>query len=206
LIPRGVIMEKRRVSIKHIFRKNAFKKTAVFMLMLVFVLSSSIVAFAAPGDRDDLTGIPRIVTDKLYAKSNTASDSQFLVSITKPEQVTDSTYKKSYVFSGVTEHSDIRVLLAIYDEEIGSYKPMHNTDGEIWWDLGFYGAFAKEMELNKGTNNISVICYKTSKASKLTEEDIQVSNFTITRLNENIVNKIMNSAVDLAKGIFSPLR
>lgn len=174
------------------------------LLIITFIFAFGITSYASKTFDDNK--IPSIVT-KLIKDADTDYTDQFIVTITKPEESKDSTYKKSYIISGITEYSDVKVLLAIYDEDEKEYVPLENTDGENTWDIGKFGVFSKEITLSKGVNKIRIAAYRTSQKDKLTEGKIQVNRFTITLLNESIKDKIFDSIRDFTKNIgdlFSP--
>lgn len=140
---------------------------------------------------------------ELIADSGADETKQSIVKITKPDADKDSTYKKSYVLSGITDQTDVKVYLAKYNEVSKKYEAFANTDGESSWDIGSFGAFAKEVALTKGTNKLKIVAYRTSQEGKLNTEDIQINYFTVSLLDESIKDKIIKGILDLTKSIFT---
>lgn len=167
-----------------------FKKFCSFLSFIVIVSLMASAAIAAP--------------DAFYDKSTSSSDSQFLVKITRPDG-NESTFKTSYVICGVTDQEDVSVELLI--EKDGRYEEFATTDGYSSWDIGSSGVFMKEVMLpNKGANKIRIVAYKKAEYESLAAgKNLQISNFTITVLEEGIKDKIKNGFLrvsDMLKGIF----
>lgn len=127
-----------------------------------------------------------------------------LLTITRPEDDMDSTYKKSYVISGDTyesKYTDVRVAVAKYNSETKEYELLKNSDDESSWDVGTYGAFTKEVGLTKGDNKLRILAYRTTETGDYSKDNVQVYNFTVKLLDSNILTKIINGAMDI-KDIF----
>ena len=183
------------------------KKLVCTMLVFSIISVFGITAFAAPTDSPSVTpaATPQVAAEKADALLADVADvleevsadangtKKLLVTITRPEGTTDSTYKSSYVISGVSDYSDITVVLQVYDEESKSYVPMENTDGESSWGIGSFGVFSKEIELKEGPNAIRILAFSASQKGSLSVGDIQVNKFTVTLLNPQIK--------DLFKGV-----
>lgn len=144
------------------------------------------------------------VNDIIYDKKTKSTD-EFLVTITRPEG-DESTFKTSYVICGNTENKDIMVEILILNEK-GDYEAFENTDGESSWDIGESGVFMKEVVLpNLDANQIRIAAYKKAEIdnAKL-NENLQIRDFTITVLKEEVKDKIKNgfvSVTDILKDIF----
>ena len=130
--------------------------------------------------------------DFLYDR-HTSSTRQFLVSITRPDGY-ESTFRRAYIICGNTEQEDIRVVLLAYNNYIGKYEPLYNTEGYSTWDIKGSGIFMKEFRLPiVGANMVRVIAYNKNNENALVfGENVQVSNFTITLLNRGIKDVIRN--------------
>ncbi len=176
------------------------KKFCSAVLIMIFVFVPILSSYAAS---------EKIDSDLIYS-AGTKSTKQFLVTITRPDG-NESTFKKSYVICGVSEDEkaeDIGIKLLIYDEQSDSYVDYKNTDGASSWELGKYGIFIKEILLpDEGENKIRIVAYRKSQSDNLVlGKNLQVNNFTITVLNEDIKEKIKNGIqkiTDILKGIFS---
>ncbi|MCX7924094.1 MAG: hypothetical protein N3B21_19105 [Clostridia bacterium] len=149
-----------------------FKKLFTIFMLILAIVVSGVSAFAGQSYKKD--------------DSRIRETSQFLVNITRPEG-NESTFKKSYVICGNTSEQGVVVELYRFDESSKSYEPYENTDGESNWKIGISGIFMKEVQLDKGANDIMIIAYKESNADKK-----QVNRFTITVLDEGIKEKIKN--------------
>ena len=210
-----------------------FKKLMCTLIIFTIILAFGMTAFADPTDSPLVTPTPQVtplvaplVTTQVEAeavikeeadstdildpdvldviKDVTEDTEQFLVTITRPDEETDSTYKSSYVISGVSDSSDVKVVLEVYNKESEEYVLMENTDGESVWDIGSYNvfskaAFSKEIELEEGPNQIRILAFRTAQADGLKVEDVQVNEFTITLLKESIKDKVIKSFVDFTK-------
>ncbi len=191
------------------------RKLAALILAITIIMTFAIPAYAAPTDSSSVSStepggtggtaveskLPAAILAMLENADTAQSETQFMLTITRPDEETDSTYKKSYVISGDTwntGYTDVRVVLGVFDEDTGSYKLMNNADLESSWDVGNYGAFAKEITLTKGANKIRILAYRTSEKGDFdSSSNVQVTDFTIRLLDSNIVTKVMNSVVEL---------
>ena len=183
------------------------RKLAALIITIAIIMTFGFTAYAGSDNEQTGTGgtavrgeLPSDILAMLADSDTEQSDSQFMLTITRPDEETDSTYKKSYVISGDTwdtGYTDVRVVLGVYDKETGSYKLMQNADEESSWDVGNYGAFAKEILLNKGENKIRILAYKTTETGEFNDNNVQVMNFTVKLLDSSIVTKVMNSVVEI---------
>jgi len=154
------------------------KKILSIVIVSIFILVSSIPLYATEKN---------IINDK-----STKSTSQFLVSITRPEG-DESTFKKSYVICGNSRKEDILVKLLTYNKNTDSYEEYENTDGDSCWSIGSSGVFMKEIQLPKeGANLIRIVAYNKYADTLKINENLQVSNFTITLLNKSVKDAIKN--------------
>jgi len=183
------------------------KKLICTLLVFTIILVFGMTAFAAPTESATTTPAatmqvtpsftPSVETEVSTSLEDilmevTDDTKQWLVTITRPDSDTDSTYKSSYVISGVSDYTDVTVVLQVYDEESESYVPMENTDGESTWEIGSFGVFSKELQLTEGENKIRILAYRTSQ-NDWKVDDIQVNKFTVTLLKSGIK--------DLFKGV-----
>lgn len=176
-----------------------FKRLCSGVLILIFIFMSVVASFGA-SDKSDR---------KLIYDADTKPTKPFLVTITRPDG-NESTFKKSYVLCGVSEEEkaeDIVIKLLIYDKESEKYIEFKNADDESSWNLGKYGIFIKEILLPEGENKIRIAAYNKSDADNLVlGKTLQLNNFTITVLNEDIKVKLMNGfqkITNFLKDIFS---
>ena len=183
------------------------KKLICTLLVFTIISVFGMTAFAAPTESATTTPAatmqvtpsftPSVETEVSTSLEDilmevTDDTKQWLVTITRPDSDTDSTYKSSYVISGVSDYTDVTVVLQVYDEESESYVPMENTDGESTWEIGSFGVFSKELQLTEGENKIRILAYRTSQ-NDWKVDDIQVNKFTVTLLKSGIK--------DLFKGV-----
>lgn len=191
------------------------KKLICTMLVFSIISVFGMAAFAAPTDSPSPTptATPGVLVEKGDALPDNVADvldeakddtKQSIVTITRPDDDTDSTYKSSYVLSGASDYTDVTVVLKVYDEETGKYILMENVDGESKWDMGSLGMFSKEIELQKGANKIMIQAFRQSKAGNLKVEDIQVNRFTVY-LNDEGLKAIINTVVDFTEKLGTEL-
>ncbi len=128
-----------------------------------------------------------------------------LVTITMPDQSTVSITKKSYIVSGLSDYSDITVVLQVYDDELDTYVAMKNTDGESSWDIGDIGAFKKEIVLNEGVNKIRILAFRAAQKSTLKPENVQVNKYSLILQKAGIKDVIVNTIVDFTTELNSLL-
>jgi hypothetical protein len=127
----------------------------------------------------------------ILKKGQAMDNGDFIMTITRPENDRDSTYFKTYNVTGRSDYSDLVVSIFKYDEEVGEYVPMTNTDGESSWDC--LGIFSTDIELAVGANKIMIHAYRKSEmvASKL-----QVNCFTIERLPVKIAERVVKNQTE----------
>jgi len=151
-------------------------KRGLIILVLVLVITALVVPAYAEGE----DWLPDIILD-----SSLDSTDQFLFTITRPEG-DETTIYATYVISGYANDQAITIQLLKQNED-GEYVPFCNTDGESSWEVGAYGIFSKEVSLKEGANKIRVVAYKTDEIDNLElGVNLQVNNFTVTRLNDEI--------------------
>ncbi|MDP4180641.1 MAG: hypothetical protein Q8942_06085 [Bacillota bacterium] len=186
-----------------------FKKLCSVVLLLI-ILSASILSNAALPEK--VTGSSDLLDDDYIYSADTQPSNKILVTITRPNRY-ESTFKRSYVLCGVSEESkidDIVVKLLIYDKETKGYIDFTDTEGESSWELGKYGVLIKEIDLPQdGLNKLRIVAYHSAELKKLKaserNKNIQISDFSITVLKEDIKDKIKNGIskiTDFFKGIF----
>lgn len=136
------------------------------------------------------------VINEIGKDAETDKAGKILVTITMPDQSTVSITKKSYIVSGLSDYSDVTVVLQVYDEEQDLYVAMKNTDGESSWDIGDIGAFKKEIVLNEGVNKIRILAFRSTPKSTLKPEDVQVNKYSLILQKAGIKDVIVNAVVD----------
>jgi hypothetical protein len=122
---------------------------------------------------------------------------QFIMTITKPENDKDSTYKKSYIISGKSEFDDVVISVARLNRKTGEYELIRNTDGDRSWGIGS-GIFSTEILLIDGVNNLLFISYRKSE---MVEGKIQFNSVTVELLPESITDKVTRKAAEIGKSI-----
>ena len=141
----------------------------------------------------------------LISSSEAINTEDLYVTITKPENDTDSTYEKSYVIAGVALKSNVRICLAKFNEDKKIYEDFANTDGSSSWDVAEGNTFSKEISLTNGANKIKIVAYSTGTEGAIKQEDVQITSFTISSLNKmktiikNTINNITTEITDLFK-------
>lgn len=212
------------------------KKLVTLVVALAMIIICGIPVFATNGDNAALENDKPKVTEKVAEKTidkatdkatekaaevNIAEKNQQLINsiikdsntnenelitIKKPEDATVTTCKESYTLSGETEKKSVRVYLAKYNEAEKEYMLFANSDDEKSWDIGSYGKFAKGIILSKGVNKFKLVALRVSETEELKAEDIQVSKFTITYLEKNLIDRISKSVQDGIKDFGEALR
>jgi hypothetical protein len=197
------------------------RKLAALITVITIISLFSLSAYAYPEEgtsaassttmsegTDKSAELPKEILSMLKSADTKVSDGSPIITITRPEFDTDSTYKKAYLISGDARdkgYTDVRIVLAQYDSEEKCYKLMKNLDDESSWDLGKYGAFAKEISLSKGDNKVRILAYRTSETGKLTSENVQVCNFTIKLLDQSIIDKVKEKTINILEVINTEL-
>lgn len=123
--------------------------------------------------------------------------------ITSPDKDKDSTYKKTYIISGKSSYDDVIISIARLNTTTGEYELIYNTDGEKSWGIGSSGIFSKEIELEKGVNNLMFISYRKSE---MEGSKIQFNSVTIELLNESIKDRVLRKATDIKNDITDGLK
>jgi hypothetical protein len=163
------------------------KKNGFIILIFLIVVSFCFPVMAAKSVN---------LSEAIHGWNIDATD-QFLVTITRPDG-DETTFNKSYVICGMSDDTDIHVVLEIYDPSTEKYKDFKTVDGTNNWDVDENGLFTKEVFLKEGANKIKIIAYKESQAGSLElAKNLQVNYFTITALNESIKDKIMRSVFQI---------
>lgn len=187
------------------------KKVASVLLVVIMLFSLGMTAFAAPTDDSAPAGstkveanvdspekdISKVRIDDILGSLTDETDS-FIFTIKKPtinkdSVYKDSTYKKTYVISCVTDYEDVRIVIQKYNIDEKAYVTLKGADGEFQFDIGSFGVFAKEVKLEKGNNKFRLLAYRKAKSDELKAKDVQVSNLSITLMDESIKEKIVNS-------------
>ena len=130
--------------------------------------------------------------------SKAENNGEFILKITSPDKNKDSTYRKTYVLSGVALHDydDLVISIARYNEQAEQYEIMYNTDGESSWAC--YGVFSKEIDLSKGANKIKILTYRKSQTD---DPKFQINCFTIELLNESIASKVVRKTNEVVTSV-----
>lgn len=194
-----------------------FRKLVGCLLIIGILAASSLTAFAAPVESSD-KGVSQTAAenkdtakDKLDYKDllnsvirddDSKTTTEFLVNITKPSDETEVVTYKSYNICGTTKKSDVKVFFA--RKEGDTYRPIANADGDTYWE-GNSQFFSNDITLVKGVNNIKVVAYRTSQEDELTEDDIQVTTFTITYMEKNIFEKVIDGFDKTLDNIFNSI-
>ncbi len=205
------------------------KKLSAVLIVAVMLAAFSMTVFAGSTDGSGSVGFPAegIVGDSAADMQNVAMETEediaikrfeseywdtlkkgtaldngkFIMTITKPENDKDSTYKKSYIISGKSEYDDVVISVARLNRETGEYELIHNTDGDSSWGIGS-GIFSTEILLVEGVNNLMVVSYRESE---MVEGKIQFNSITVELLPESISDKVTRKVAEIgtsiAKGI-----
>lgn len=138
----------------------------------------------------------------LVYKLDTKPTEQFMFKITKPEK-DDSTYRRNIIISGNAQQQGLVVKLLRYDKDKDEYVSLTNAEDESYWDIGISGIFLKEVRLpNRGANRIRIVVYRKSEVDKLeAEKNMQISDFTVTLLDESIKDIIKNGILNVRETI-----
>lgn len=131
-------------------------------------------------------------------KNGTALDNgKFIMTITKPVDDKDSTYKKSYIISGKSDYDDVVISVARLNRKTGEYELIRNTDGDSSWGIGS-GIFSTEILLIDGVNNLMFVSYRKSE---MIEGKIQFNSITVELLPESLSDKVTRKVTEIGKGI-----
>lgn len=173
------------------------KKLFSFIIFIGMVFACSLLA-AATGDKTQ--NIRSGVLSLMSKQADPTSD--FLVTLTSPESVNVNTFRKNFKIGGTSSRSEIVVVLGKLNESTGEYELFETLEGDVSWEIGKSGFFAKEIALEKGQNRFKLIAYIKDDTSKLEPgKNVQISYFTITQLEETLRDRILNSVLDLSNVI-----
>ena len=166
-------------------------KKLISILIAVVMVTSIGAAVLATGEDEAPDALAKIVIEDMEGTE------QFLVTITRPDG-DETTFKKSYAVCGETDRKNVKMVFAMYNPDTGKYEEFENTDGESRWEIGEFGFFGKEVELAKGANKMKIIAYvEAEDGSLVAGTNLQVNYFTVTLLEESLIDKIKNSVVDI---------
>lgn len=191
-----------------------FRRLVVLLLIVSIFLAFGVTAYAGSADGEspeattpegNAASEAQAAFDKMLADvikdSEAVNTDKFLVTFTKPESEKAAAYEKSYLFAGMAKESDVRICLAKYNEETKVYEALTNLDGDSYWDVAKGTAFAKEIPLSKGENKIKIVVYSTTDTSTVKQEDVQISSFTISSLDKNLVTIVKDTINSIKAGI-----
>jgi len=201
------------------------KKIGSILITAVILAVSSMTVFAGNTDGSEIVSVPAgeitgdpdadsqnvvveteedLARKRFYSeydstlKNGAALDNgQFIMTITKPENNKDSTYKKSYIISGKSEFDDVVISAARLNRKTGEYELIRNTDGDSSWGIGS-GIFSTEIILIDGVNNLLFISYRKSE---MDEGKIQFNSITVELLPESITEKVTRKVAEIGKSI-----
>jgi opacity protein-like surface antigen len=110
-----------------------------------------------------------------------------VVDITRPEG-NEIVTKDIFSICGVCVSDETTIAFQYKNRETGDYEPLLTTDDESSFKVGNNKIFGKDIRLKyKGENQIRVIAY-----TKATQSKPQVSDYTITLVDENNEKKKTN--------------
>ena len=126
---------------------------------------------------------------------------QTIVNITVPENIGErmSIYGREFEISGITEYTDVEIIVARLNGETGVYEILELPDGDDVIYAGA-GAFSQILELEYGENNLLIISYRSSEKD---ESMIQYNSISVTALRrtlEQMLIRVRNTLIDLFGG------
>jgi hypothetical protein len=126
---------------------------------------------------------------------------QSIVNITVPENIGErmSIYGREFEISGITEYTDVEIIVARLNGETGVYEILELPDGDDVIYAGA-GAFSQILELEYGENNLLIISYRSSEKD---ESMIQYNSISVTALRrtlEQMLIRVRNTLIDLFGG------
>jgi len=115
---------------------------------------------------------------KVLKAGKPVDNGQFIVTITSPEKIDGNitTYDKCFDIAGVTEYTDVEILIAMLNNETGEYEIIDLPDGDKAIDAST-GAFQTELELDLGECNLMLIAYRTSEKNP---DKVQYNSISVT--------------------------
>lgn len=120
---------------------------------------------------------------KALKEGQALNTGEVIMTITRPDMDKYSTYKKTYIISGNSEHKDVVISIARLNRSKKEYEIIANTNGETSWGIGASRIFSKEIDLEAGVNNLMFVSYRKSE---MEESKIQYNSVTIS-LQEELV-------------------
>ena len=110
---------------------------------------------------------------------------EIIVTITSPDKDKDSTYNKTYIISGKSEHTDVVISIARLNRSKEEYEIIANRNGETSWGIGTSGIFSKEIDLEAGVNNLMFVSYRKSE---MEGSKIQYNSVTISLQERSVID------------------
>jgi len=110
---------------------------------------------------------------------------EIIMTITSPDKDKDSTYNKTYIISGKSEHTDVVISIARLNRSKEEYEIIANRNGETSWGIGASGIFSKEIDLEAGVNNLMFVSYRKSE---MEGSKIQYNSVTISLQERSVID------------------
>ncbi len=137
-----------------------------------------------------------MASDVVYKKDKVKDTGETLVTITQPAREYTSN-SRTILLVGNTDYANVRVELYIASGDV--YKPKAATDGSSSWVIGSSGFFSKEVELNKGVNELMVRASKEGKPDQFSLFTVHVSEESLKDIIRNGINNLLSKITDFFK-------
>lgn len=105
--------------------------------------------------------------------------------ITRPQGVSETTYKPLYMICGVNFGSGVRFETYILQEEADRYQALELQRGGNAWEMVAPSVFAEQVVLpNNGVNRLRVAAYDIDATQLKHGENLQINDFVVTLMQK----------------------
>jgi hypothetical protein len=117
---------------------------------------------------------------------STPSTGEFMAVITRPQGVSETTFRNMFLLCGVNYDRKLRFEALVFNPNSGLYEPASMLKGVHTWEMSQPGVFAEQMYLEKsGVNNIRIAAYDLEGTDFIPGKNLQISNYAITLMGRN---------------------
>jgi hypothetical protein len=123
-------------------------------------------------------------SDPRYDPS-TPSTGEFMAVITRPQGVSETTFRNMFLLVGVNYERKLRFEALAFNPNSGVYEPASMARGQHTWEMTQPGVFAEQMVLRQsGVNNIRIAAYDIHETDFVPGKNLQISNYAITLMEK----------------------
>lgn len=143
-----------------------------------------------------LTAVTALASDIVYTKDEVKETEETLVNITKPLK-NEIVASRTILLVGNTDYTNVKIELYIGSDD--GYRLKTTTDGVSSWTIGKSGFFSKEIELNKGVNELMIRASKAGKPDQFSLFTVKVVEESLKDIIKNRINSLFNKIAEFLK-------